>query len=39
MKLCFDGVVISRLLDRSLRDAIIGGLKMGGLLFYKENCW
>jgi hypothetical protein len=35
----FDSVVIGRLLDRSLRDAIIGGLKIGGLLFYKENYW
>jgi 2-polyprenyl-3-methyl-5-hydroxy-6-metoxy-1,4-benzoquinol methylase len=31
----FDVIVISRFLDRSLKDAIIGALKPGGLLFYQ----
>ena len=31
----FDVIVISRFLDRSLRDAIIDALKPGGLLFYQ----
>ncbi len=32
---CFDVVVVSRFLDRSICDAIMVGLKMGGLLFYQ----
>ncbi|MGJ0484846.1 MAG: class I SAM-dependent methyltransferase [Methylomicrobium sp.] len=31
----FDVIVISRFLDRSLKDAIIGALKPDGLLFYQ----
>lgn len=31
----FDVIVVSRFLDRTLSDAIIGGLKPGGLLFYQ----
>jgi len=31
----FDVIVISRFLDRALSNAIIGGLKTGGLLFYQ----
>lgn len=31
----FDVIVISRFLDRSLKDAIISALKPGGLLFYQ----
>ncbi|HBA64909.1 MAG TPA: SAM-dependent methyltransferase [Methylococcaceae bacterium] len=31
----FDVIVISRFLDRSLSDAIIGALNPGGLLFYQ----
>ena len=34
-KCSFDVIVVSRFLDRSLSDAIIGGLKSGGLLFYQ----
>ena len=32
---CFDVIVVSRFLDRSLSDAIIGALKPDGLLFYQ----
>lgn len=32
---CFDVVVVSRFLDRSICDAIMVSLKMGGLLFYQ----
>ena len=31
----FDVIVVSRFLDRTLSDAIIGALKPGGLLFYQ----
>lgn len=31
----FDVIVISRFLDRSICDAIMGSLKLGGLLFYQ----
>lgn len=31
----YDVVVVSRFLDRNLKDAIIGALKPGGLLFYQ----
>ncbi len=31
----FDVIVISRFLDRSLKDAILAALKPGGLLFYQ----
>lgn len=31
---CFDGIVMSRFLDRGLGDAIIGYPKPDGLLFY-----
>ncbi|MFA5983867.1 MAG: methyltransferase domain-containing protein [Methylococcaceae bacterium] len=34
-KPCFDVVIIGRFLDRTLKDAIIGALKDGGLLFYQ----
>jgi len=32
---CFDVIVVSRFLDRTLSDAIIGALKPDGLLFYQ----
>ena len=32
---CFDAVVVSRFLDRSICDAIMESLKPGGLLFYQ----
>lgn len=32
---CFDVIVVSRFLDRSICNAIIEGLKPGGLLFYQ----
>jgi len=32
---CFDIIVVSRFLDRTLSDAIIGALKPDGLLFYQ----
>lgn len=32
---CFDVIVVSRFLDRTLRDAIIDALKPDGLLFYQ----
>lgn len=32
---CFDVIVVSRFLDRSLSDAIIGALNPDGLLFYQ----
>ncbi|OQK16845.1 methyltransferase type 12 [Methyloprofundus sedimenti] len=32
---CFDVIVVSRFLDRSICDAIMVCLKMGGLLFYQ----
>jgi SAM-dependent methyltransferase len=32
---CFDVIVVSRFLDRTLSDAIIGALKPEGLLFYQ----
>ena len=32
---CIDVIVVSRFLDRSLSDAIIGALKPDGLLFYQ----
>lgn len=35
MPATFDVIVISRFLDRSLKDAIIDALKPGGLLFYQ----
>jgi hypothetical protein len=31
----FDGIVVSRFLDRGLGDAIIDGYKPDGLLFYQ----
>lgn len=34
-KSLYDVIVVSRFLDRSLSDAIIGGLKPDGLLFYQ----
>jgi tellurite methyltransferase len=34
-KCSFDVIVVSRFLDRTLSDAIIGALKPGGLLFYQ----
>lgn len=36
-KSSFEGAVVSRLLDRGPRDAIIGGLITDGALFYKEK--
>ena len=35
IKCCFDVIVVSRFLDRTLSDAIIGALKPDGLLFYQ----
>jgi tellurite methyltransferase len=35
VKSSFDVIVVSRFLDRTLTDAIIGALKPSGLLFYK----
>lgn len=35
LKQSFDVIVVSRFLDRSLSDAIIEALKLGGLLFYQ----
>ncbi|WP_428353061.1 methyltransferase domain-containing protein [Methyloprofundus sp.] len=32
---CFDVIVVSRFLDRSICDAIMVSLKVGGLLFYQ----
>lgn len=32
---CFDVIVVSRFLDQTLTNAIIGALKVGGLLFYQ----
>ena len=32
---CFDVIVVSRFLDRSICDAIMESLKLGGLLFYQ----
>jgi hypothetical protein len=39
MKSRFEDTIVSRFLDRGLRDAIIDGLRTDGLLFYKENGW
>jgi hypothetical protein len=36
-KSSFEGAVVSRLLDRGPRDAIIGRFIMDGALFYKEK--
>jgi len=35
IKCCFDVIVVSRFLDRTLSDAIIGALKPDGLIFYQ----